>query len=136
MSEADDLRARIAALEGQTRQAFDDAQRQADALFSQYQLSQILASGGGPSDLAYAVIVELVRIAGASAAAIWLGDSGSSELVRLAVTGLIPDAPPGAFDDLEAARGGGAEGGGPGGPRRGQPGGGHGPLVGGRPARR
>ena len=104
MTETDDLRARIAALEGQTRQAFDDAQRQADALFSQYQLSQILASGGGPSELAYAVVVELVRIAGASAAAIWLGDSGSAELLRIAVTGSIPDSPPGSFDDLETAR--------------------------------
>ena len=55
------------------RRAFDQAQREADALFAQYQLSQLIASGGSPSELAEAVLVELVRLSGAGAGAIWLG---------------------------------------------------------------
>ena len=39
------LLARIEALERESRRAFEDAQREADALFAQYQLSQLVASG-------------------------------------------------------------------------------------------
>ena len=46
MSERADLLARIEALERESRRAFDEAQREADALFAQYQLSQMVASGG------------------------------------------------------------------------------------------
>ena len=49
--EADRLRARIAQLEGERRRAFEDAQREADALFAQYQLSQLVASGGTVGEL-------------------------------------------------------------------------------------
>ena len=42
----DRLQARIAALENEHRRSFDQAQREADALFAQYQLSQLIASGG------------------------------------------------------------------------------------------
>ena len=40
------LLARVDALERERRRAFDEAQREADALFAQYQLSQLIASGG------------------------------------------------------------------------------------------
>ena len=50
------------------RRAFEDAQREADALFAQYQLSQLLASGGTPEGLATSVALELVRLAASSAA--------------------------------------------------------------------
>ena len=48
MDELDEaaLRARVAKLEGERQRAFEDAQREADALFAQYQLSQLVASGG------------------------------------------------------------------------------------------
>ena len=45
MSDEDALRARVANLEDERRRAFDEAQREADAMFAQYQLSQLLASG-------------------------------------------------------------------------------------------
>ena len=38
--------------ERERRRAFDEAQREADALFAQYQLSQLIASGGSLADLA------------------------------------------------------------------------------------
>jgi signal transduction histidine kinase len=104
MSEAEELRTRIATLEAQTRRAFADAQRQADALFSQYQLSQILASGGTEAELAGAVIVELVRLAAASDGAVWLGETGRSSLVRIAVVGAFDEASPQSFESLDAAR--------------------------------
>jgi signal transduction histidine kinase len=104
MSEAEELRTRIEALEAQTRRAFADAQRQADALFSQYQLSQILASGGSPAELAGAVIVELVRLAAASDGAVWLGETGRSSLGRIAAVGAFDEAAPQSFESLDAAR--------------------------------
>ncbi|MCI0582863.1 MAG: ATP-binding protein [Chloroflexi bacterium] len=102
--EAEALRGRIAALEAETRRAFEDAQREADTLFAQYQLSQLLASGGSPAQLGAAVTVELVRLAGASAGAIWLGEPGRSDLARLAVAGPFEGEPPERFSDVEAAR--------------------------------
>jgi len=88
------LRARISALEGDHRRAFDQAQREADALFAQYQLSQLIASGGSPAELGRAVIVELVRLSGAAAGAIWLGETGRPELGLLASTGPFDDPLP------------------------------------------
>ena len=48
--------ARIAALERESRRAFDDAQHEADALFAQYQLSQLSRRAASPSELAASVI--------------------------------------------------------------------------------
>ena len=48
-AEVERLRRRLAALEADHQRAFDQAQREADALFAQYQLSQLIASGGSPS---------------------------------------------------------------------------------------
>jgi signal transduction histidine kinase len=102
--EAQRLRARIDALEAETKRAFEDAQREADTLFAQYQLSQLLASGGSTTQLGDAVVVELARLAGAAAAAIWVGDAGRSAIGLVAVTGVIDDDPPASFDDVDAAR--------------------------------
>ena len=63
---------RIASLEQEVRRAFEEAQREADAMFAQYQLSQLLASGGRPVDLANIVLAEIVRLCGAAAGALWL----------------------------------------------------------------
>jgi len=106
------LRARIATLEAETQRAFDEAQREADTLFAQYQLSQLLASGGSPAQLGAAVVVELVRLAGATAGAIWLGEAGRADLGRIAVSGSFGDgadaapgeAPPERFRAVEEAR--------------------------------
>lgn len=95
--EVERLRARLAALESDHRRAFEQAQREADALFAQYQLSQLLASGGSPTDLGRAVVEEIVRLAGAVAGAIWLGEAGRRELVLLAVSGEFDVAVPGRF---------------------------------------
>lgn len=98
------LRARIAALEGEHRRAFDEAQREADALFAQYQLSQLLASGGSPIELGQAVVVELVRLAGAESGAIWLGETGSTHLALLASTGSFQQPLPERLAELGDAR--------------------------------
>ncbi|TME41427.1 MAG: hypothetical protein E6I75_03430 [Chloroflexi bacterium] len=57
---------RIDRLERELRRAFEEAQREADAMFAQYQLSQLLAWGGPPADLANRVVAELVRLCGAA----------------------------------------------------------------------
>ena len=45
-------------------------------MFAQYQLSQVLASGGDPDALADAVCAELVRLCGAETVALWLSRPG------------------------------------------------------------
>jgi signal transduction histidine kinase len=104
VGETQRLQARIEALEGDHRRAFDQAQREADALFAQYQLSQLIASGGSPVELGRAVVVELVRLSGASAGAIWLGETGRPELVLLAATGAFDEPPPERLATVEDGR--------------------------------
>ncbi|MEW5991827.1 MAG: ATP-binding protein [Chloroflexota bacterium] len=94
----------ITRLETETRRSFDEAQRQADTLFAQYQLSQLLASGGTTGQLGGTVVVELVRLAGAGAGAIWLGEVGRSDLGRIAVAGTFEVEPPERAADLPALR--------------------------------
>jgi signal transduction histidine kinase len=98
------LRARVSSLEREHRRAFDDAQREADALFAQYQLSQLIASGGSPAELGQAVLLELVRLSEAAAGAIWLGEAGSPALVRIAAHGTFPSPLPDRLADLSSAR--------------------------------
>jgi signal transduction histidine kinase len=99
------LRSRIDRLEAESRRAFDDAQREADALFAQYQLSQLLASGGSLVELATAVVIELVRLSGGEAGAIWVGEPGSAVLTRAASVGPDSDArSPVQLEGLDAAR--------------------------------
>jgi signal transduction histidine kinase len=93
MSERADLLARIEALERESRRAFDDAQHEADALFAQYQLSQLVASGGSLDDLARSVTLEVVRLAGVDHGVLWLGGPDGPELALLASVG----------DDLDGA---------------------------------
>jgi PAS domain S-box-containing protein len=84
VADRDTLLARIDALERERRRSFDDAQREADALFAQYQLSQLIASGGTLAELAAAVLSELVRLAGATAGALWLAAPGGDRFDRVA----------------------------------------------------
>ena len=97
------LRARIAALEAERRRAFEDAQREADALFAQYQLSQLIASGGQLGDLATAVLLELIRLAGAGGGALWLGRADGGTLVLVAAEGAAALDPPARVADPAAA---------------------------------
>ena len=88
MSERADLLARIEALERESRRAFDDAQHEADALFAQYQLSQLVASGGsprGPGEVGHARGRPAGR--GGSMGPLWLGGSDGPELALLASVG-------------------------------------------------
>jgi PAS domain S-box-containing protein len=85
--ERDALASRVEALERERRRSFVEAQREADALFAQYQLSQLIASGGSLADLGAAVLSELVRLAGAAAGALWLGSPGGDRLDRVADVG-------------------------------------------------
>jgi two-component system phosphate regulon sensor histidine kinase PhoR len=74
---------RIERLERELRQAFEEAQREADAMFAQYQLSQLLASGGRLTELCQAVVAEIVRLCAAAAGGLWLAEPGG-RLFRLA----------------------------------------------------
>jgi nitrogen-specific signal transduction histidine kinase len=98
------LQARIAGLEQEARRAFDDAQREADTLFAQYQLSQLVASGGSAAELASAVLLELSRLAAGDEGAIWLGEGPGRPLQLAARIGAIEDLPD-RFADVVEARG-------------------------------
>ena len=98
------LQARVAQLEREHRRAFEQAQREADALFAQYQLSQLIATAATPSELSRSVVVELVRLAGAESGALWLGEAGREGLALVAVTGPIHNELPERLDDIDAAR--------------------------------
>jgi PAS domain S-box-containing protein len=100
-----DLLARIDVLERERRRTFDEAQREADALFAQYQLSQLIAAGGSLPELAAAVLVELLRLADAAEGALWIGspEGGSIELVATLGGSNAVDVPTG-FEDVEAVR--------------------------------
>jgi hypothetical protein len=84
ISDEDALRARVASLEAERRRAFDEAQREADAMFAQYQLSQLLASGDDLEKLAPAVLAEIARTSRAGAAALWLAAPARRTLHRVA----------------------------------------------------
>jgi PAS domain S-box-containing protein len=90
------LHDRIASLEQEIRRAFEDGQREADAMFAQYQLSQLLASGGRPADLANVVVAEIVRVCAAGAGTLLLRDPGAMLFRQTAAT---VGAPPLATDD-------------------------------------
>ena len=103
--EPETLLARIATLERERRRTFDEAQREADALFAQYQLSQLIAAGGSLPDLAAAVLAELLRLARAADGALWIGspDGGTIDLVAT-VGGARADTVPPTFEDIDAVR--------------------------------
>ena len=88
--------ARVAALEAEHRHVFEDAQREADTMFAQYQLSQLLASGDDLEDLSRAVLVEIIRSTGATSAALWLAEPND---VRLSLVTIVRDGPDGEAED-------------------------------------
>ncbi len=85
------------AVEAERRRIFEDAQREADTVFAQYQLSQLLALGGELPEMAAAVISELVRDSDAVAGALWLAAPGARYLE------LVATEPPAAPGDVRAA---------------------------------
>ena len=102
---------RIASFQVERRRAFEDAQREADTMFAQYQLSQLLASGDVLEDLASAVLAEIARASGAELAGLWLAEPNELPLLRVAAVGPIEGAddavgpfPPARFDGLATAR--------------------------------
>ncbi len=72
-------------------------------MYAQYQLSQIVASGGPLTDLGPAVASEIARLSGATTVLLWLAESDGPGL-RLATDGGDPSiaAAPERFDDLGA----------------------------------
>ena len=56
MTEPDALRARVASLEDERRRTFEEAQREADTMFAQYQLSQLLGLGDDLGTMTRAVL--------------------------------------------------------------------------------
>ncbi len=80
-----ELEVRIRELEAERRRVFEDAQREADAMFAQYQLSQLLAAGGSVDEIAAAVLAEVARACGAAGAALWLAGPGSRALGLVAM---------------------------------------------------
>jgi signal transduction histidine kinase len=103
-AELEAMRVRLGALEAEHRRSFDQAQREADALFAQYQLSQLIASAGSPAQLGGAVVNELARLAGAEAGAIWLGRAGGGDLDLLASTGAFGEPLPERLTGIADAR--------------------------------
>ena len=106
MSDEGDLRARVASLEHERRRAFDEAQREADAMFAQYQLSQLLASGDDLAKLAPAVLAEVARTSGAGSAALWLAAPARRTLrwvASLEPTDALPGGGPDGTTDLPVA---------------------------------
>ena len=96
---------RVASLEAELRRTVEDAQREADAMFAQYQLSQLLASGGRPADLARSVLAEIVRLCGGAAGALWLREPGTPLFRTAAATNGAPYvASDGAAFALEEVR--------------------------------
>jgi signal transduction histidine kinase len=89
------LEARIRELEADRRRVFEDAQREADAVFAQYQLSQLLAAGGSVDEIAAAVLAEVARASGAAGAALWLASPGSQALQLVTTFPGDPDDPVG-----------------------------------------
>jgi signal transduction histidine kinase len=105
------LEARIRELEAERRRVFEDAQREADAVFAQYQLSQLLAAGGRVDEIAAAVLAEVARAAGAAGAALWLASPPGPSLALVATFPGDPGDPvgrgwaavPSRFADAAAA---------------------------------
>jgi PAS domain S-box-containing protein len=93
---------KLHALERENRRIFDDAQREADALFAQYQLSQLLASATSHAELAAAVVAEVNRLCDAGATALWLRDATPNALV-LATEVDASAGVPARFVDADAA---------------------------------
>lgn len=89
--------ARIAALEAELARVNDEARREADAMFAQYQLSQVLASGDDPAGLADAVCAELVRLCGAESVGLWLRQPGGEAFELAGLAGPRPPAAPDRF---------------------------------------
>lgn len=89
------LEARVGELETERRRVFEDAQREADAVFAQYQLSQLLAAGGRVDEIAAAVLAEVARAAGAAGAALWLANPADPSLALVATYPGDPDGPVG-----------------------------------------
>jgi signal transduction histidine kinase len=93
--------------EAELRRSFEEAQRQADTVFAQYQLSQLLALGGDLALIAGSVIGELVRASDAVAGAVWLAAPGESRLRLVASEPRPGEAPgpgaPGSFPSAAAA---------------------------------
>ncbi|MDA8203458.1 MAG: ATP-binding protein [Chloroflexi bacterium] len=102
---------RLAGLEADRWRTFEDAQREADTLFAQYQLSQLLASGADVAHLASAVLDELRRHDRARAAVLWLTPPGGGPLSLVSMVGdgagssAPPPSPPERFPDGAAAAG-------------------------------
>jgi signal transduction histidine kinase len=110
-----DLEARLAVLERERQAVFENAQREADTMFAQYQLSQLLASGEELRPLASAVLAEIARATGAAGAALWLAEPGATSLELIATAGEPDhDPPPPAFGNVAAALGWAAKRGWPG----------------------
>jgi len=64
--------ARLAALEHEVARITEEGLREADAMFAQYQLSQLLAAGGPTGELADAIAAELARLTNAQGVAVWV----------------------------------------------------------------
>ena len=84
------LSSTAALTEAELRRSFEEAQRQADTVFAQYQLSQLLALGGDLALIAGSVIGELVRASDAVAGAVWLTPPGEGGL-RLVASEPLPE---------------------------------------------
>lgn len=77
------------------RIATESSEREADAMFAQYQLSQLIAWGATRHALADSVLTELARLCRASAALCWLAELNGENLFQVATLGAPPVGAPG-----------------------------------------
>ncbi len=93
------LETRVRELEDERLRIFSDAQREADTVFAQYQMSQLLAAGGTVEEIAPAILAEVARAADASDAVLWLARPGSRTIDLVATFGADPDPDAGALQE-------------------------------------
>lgn len=79
--------AEVARLRQALAEATKAAERETDALFAQYQFSQLVAMGETPTELAQSVLAELARLCGADRALCWLGELEGKKLSVVARSG-------------------------------------------------
>ncbi|HEY7523977.1 MAG TPA: ATP-binding protein [Candidatus Limnocylindrales bacterium] len=93
---------RIAELESELARVNEEARRETDAMFAQYQLSQLLASGGTPAELARALAAEVMRLCDALSVSVWLAEADGDAFVLAGQAG-DPVGVPTRFESRDGA---------------------------------
>jgi PAS domain S-box-containing protein len=91
----------LARLRRALRRATESSERETDAFFAQYQLSQLLAWGTTPAELAGSVLTELATLCRAADGVCWLAELRGQDLYLMARLGPLAQDPPACGDARE-----------------------------------